>query len=162
MTTAAVDLRSAMSRFATGVTVVTTCDAEGDPVGTTATAVTSLSLAPPLVLVCLARTSNTLAALQGRGAFAVNVLAEQHAALALAFARPGAADGWGPHAPAAGPTGSPFVPDAMAVLDCELHDVLHGGDHAIVVGRVVATETAEDERAPLLSFRRRLAGPGAL
>ncbi|HEY8581330.1 MAG TPA: flavin reductase family protein, partial [Capillimicrobium sp.] len=63
------ELRRAMGRFATGVTVVTSRDAAGDPVGTTANAVTSLSLEPPLVLVCLARASQTLAAIRSHGAF---------------------------------------------------------------------------------------------
>jgi flavin reductase (DIM6/NTAB) family NADH-FMN oxidoreductase RutF len=152
VTATAVDLRGAMSRFATGVTVVSTYGADGAPVGTTASAVASVSLDPPLVLVCLAHTSNTLAALRRHGGFAVNVLAGEHSELAIRFARP---------AVAAAQDG-PVVPGALAVLECELHDVLPGGDHAIVLGRVVATSVAEDERTPLLTFRSRLGAPAGL
>ena len=70
----AAELREAMGHFATGVTVVTSVDANGQPVGTTANAVTSLSLTPPLVLVCFDIGSLTLQAIRGHGAFVVNVL----------------------------------------------------------------------------------------
>src|SRR5246127_4693612 len=71
----AAELREAMGLFATGVTVITSVDADGQPVGTTANAVSSLSLDPPLLLVCFDRSSRTLAAIQAHGAFVVNVLA---------------------------------------------------------------------------------------
>jgi flavin reductase (DIM6/NTAB) family NADH-FMN oxidoreductase RutF len=144
-----IDLRGAMSRFATGVTVVSSYAQDGAPVGTTASAVTSVSLEPPLVLVCLAHESHTLAALREHGGFAINVLAGEHAALAAEFARPAVA--------AAGD--GPVVPDALAVLECDLHDILPGGDHAIVLGRVVATAVADEDRSPLLAFRSRLGAP---
>jgi flavin reductase (DIM6/NTAB) family NADH-FMN oxidoreductase RutF len=135
----------------------------GEPLGATATAVTSVSLQPPLVLVCLARTSNTLAALRRRGSFAVNILHEQHAPLALAFARPGPCDAWCDGATATGPTGCPLLGDALAVLDCQVHAVVAAGDQHIVLGRVIATEASDEtQRRPLLSFSRRLAGPLAL
>jgi flavin reductase (DIM6/NTAB) family NADH-FMN oxidoreductase RutF len=113
--------------------------------------VSSVSLDPPLVLVCLAHTSHTLAALRGHGGFAINVLAGEHADLAVQFARP---------ATAAADDG-PVVPGALAVLECDLHDILPGGDHAIVLGRVVATAVADEDRSPLLFFRSRLAAPDA-
>jgi flavin reductase (DIM6/NTAB) family NADH-FMN oxidoreductase RutF len=150
VTATAVDLRGAMSRFATGVTVVGTYAPDGTPVGTTANAVSSVSLDPPLVLVCLAHESHTLAALRTHGGFAISVLAGEHADLAVAFARPAvAADG-------------PVVPGALAVLECDVHDVLPAGDHAIVLGRVTATEVAGDARSPLLFFRSRLSAPDEL
>jgi flavin reductase (DIM6/NTAB) family NADH-FMN oxidoreductase RutF len=152
MTATTVDLRGAMSRFATGVTVVSTYDADGAPAATTASAVTSVSLDPPLVLVCLAHTSNTLAALRRHGGFAINVLAGEHANLAVEFARPAT--------PAA--EDGPVVPGALAVLECDVHEILPGGDHAIVLGRVVATAVADEERSPLLFFRSRLAAPDRL
>jgi flavin reductase (DIM6/NTAB) family NADH-FMN oxidoreductase RutF len=103
------------------------------------------------VLVCLARESHTLAALREHGGFAISVLAAEHADLAVAFAQPAA--------PAAdGPT----VAGALAVLECDLHDVLPGGDHAIVLGHVTATVVDGDGRSPLLFFRSRLAGPREL
>jgi flavin reductase (DIM6/NTAB) family NADH-FMN oxidoreductase RutF len=151
----AVDLREAMSHFATGVTVVSTRDGEGEPLGTTASAVASVSLDPPLVLVCLAHTSLTLQALLERDAFALNVLGADQSELALAFAQPGPCEAWGNVPPAVAHTGAPLLDGALAVLDCAVHEVLPGGDHAIVLGRVVATEVA-GAGEPLLAFRRRL------
>jgi flavin reductase (DIM6/NTAB) family NADH-FMN oxidoreductase RutF len=162
MSEAAVDLRETMSRFATGVTVVSTLGEDGEPLGTTASAVASLSLDPPLVLVCLARSSHTLAALRLHGAFGVSVLADGHAGLALEFAQPGPSAAWGEGPPAAGVTRSPLIPDALAVLDCSVHDILPGGDHVIVIGRVLATEAPAGERPPLLSYRSALGGPAKL
>src|SRR5579862_5614416 len=81
--------RETMSHFATGVTVVTSVGPDGEPVGTTASAVSSLSLDPPLVLVCFDRASLTLAAVRGHGAFVVNVLAAPQRHLSANFARRG-------------------------------------------------------------------------
>jgi flavin reductase (DIM6/NTAB) family NADH-FMN oxidoreductase RutF len=83
----AAEFREAMGHFATGVTVVTSVDADGEPVGTTANAVTSLSLDPPLVLVCFDLGSQTLRAIRGHGAFVVNVLAAPQQHLSRNFAR---------------------------------------------------------------------------
>ena len=87
-------LRHAMSHFATGVTVITSLDADGQPAGTTANAVSSLSLDPPLLLACLDRSSQTLAAVLAHGAFAVNVLAASQAQVSANFARRGLAADW--------------------------------------------------------------------
>src|SRR5271170_4893953 len=88
------EFRQAMGHFATGVTVVTSIDADGEPVGTTASAVTSLSLDPPLILVCFDRSSRTLESLVGHGAFAVNVLGARQQHLSANFARRGLAAAW--------------------------------------------------------------------
>jgi flavin reductase (DIM6/NTAB) family NADH-FMN oxidoreductase RutF len=151
-----VDLRGAMSHFATGVTVVSTRDTDGTPLGTTASAVTSVSLEPPLVLVCLGHASLTLQALIRHGAFAINVLAAEQSELALAFARPGPCEAWGDAPPAADQTGAPLLDGAIAQLDCAVHEVRSAGDHAIVLGRVVGTQVGEEPAEPLLAFRRRL------
>src|ERR1700751_5443533 len=90
----AAEFREAMGHFATGVTVVTSVDADGEPVGTTANAVTSLSLDPPLVLVCFDRVSLTLSAVRSHGAFVVNILAARQRQLSANFARPGLAAAW--------------------------------------------------------------------
>ena len=86
--------RHAMGQFATGVTVVTSVDPDGRPVGTTANAVSSLSLDPPLLLVCFDRSSQTLAAIGTHGAFAVNILAAPQEELSANFARRGLAAVW--------------------------------------------------------------------
>src|ERR1700735_2873973 len=90
----AADFRHAIGHFATGVTVVTTVDADGQPAGTTAHAVSSLSLDPPLILVCFDRSSKTLESVQAHGAFAVNVLGARQQHLSANFARRGLAAAW--------------------------------------------------------------------
>lgn len=149
-------LRHAMGHFATGVTVITSIDPAGAPVGTTANAVTSLSLDPPLILVCFARDSLTLGHVRDHGAFAVNVLGAHHRDASSAFARRGAADAWQTVEHRPGHTGSPRVHDAIAVLDCTVEHRLPGGDHEIVIGRVVDVETTGG--APLVYWRGEYAG----
>ena len=149
----AAELRDVMGHFATGVTVVTSVDAEGKPVGTTANAVTSLSLDPPLVIVCFDLGSLTLRAVRGHGAFVVNVLAAPQLHLSRNFARRGLAAAWDGVRHRRGPTGSPRLEDVLAVLECTVEHALPGGDHEIIVGRVRHIETNPAPVAPLLYFR---------
>jgi flavin reductase (DIM6/NTAB) family NADH-FMN oxidoreductase RutF len=146
-------LREAMGQFATGVTVVTSVGADGEPVGTTANAVTSLSLEPPLVLVCFDLQSATLAAIRGHGAFAVNVLGERQAHLSTNFAKRGLAAVWDEVRHHRGPTGSPRLADVIAVIECTVEHSYPGGDHEIVIGRVRHVESDGDAAAPLLFWR---------
>src|SRR5205807_4605463 len=103
-------LRDAMSQFATGVTVITSRDALGWPVGTTVNALSSLSLDPPQILVCLAQTSRTLRALRQHRAFAVNVLAAHQRPLAALFAQPGSSGHYTTSSPGAADV--PTIDDA--------------------------------------------------
>ena len=155
-------LRTAMGQFATGVTVITTRDQDGRPFGTTANAVSSVSLRPPLVLACLRRESETLAALLERRRFAINVLHSSQSELSDRFARRAAADTWDAVAHRT-PNGIPVLEGAIATLECDLHDVADGGDRAVVVGHVVALEHGpETDAEPLLFYAgayRRLGGP---
>jgi flavin reductase (DIM6/NTAB) family NADH-FMN oxidoreductase RutF len=146
-------LREAMGHFATGVTVVTSVGADGEPVGTTANAVTSLSLEPPLVLVCFDLGSATLAAIRGHGAFAVNVLGHRQRQLSANFARRGLAAVWDDVRHQRGPTGSPRLADVIAVIECTTEQTLPGGDHEIVIGHVRHVETNGDGATPLLFWR---------
>jgi flavin reductase (DIM6/NTAB) family NADH-FMN oxidoreductase RutF len=146
-------IRHALGHFATGVTVVTSIGPVTAPVGTTASAVSSLSLTPPLLLVCLERGSETLRALRGHGAFAINVLADGQQELSANFARRGVACTWEGVEHRLGLTGSPRLDGVLAVLDCELEQCLDGGDHEIVVGRLRELEVAGEDRAPLLHYR---------
>jgi flavin reductase (DIM6/NTAB) family NADH-FMN oxidoreductase RutF len=152
-TVSADDFRRAMGRFATGVTVVTSVDSVGQPVGTTANAVTSLSLDPPLVLVCFDRGSLTLAAVRSHGAFVVNVLAACQRHLSANFARRGRAAPWDEVRHRSGPTGSPRLHGVLAALECTVEQYLPGGDHEIVVGRVREVETGDESAAPLLYWQ---------
>lgn len=153
----AAELREAMGHFATGVTVVTSVDADGQPVGTTANAVTSLSLAPPLVLVCFDLGSQTLQAIRGHGAFVVNVLSAPQQHLSRNFARRGFAAAWDGVRHRRGPTGSPRLEDVLAVLECTVEHTLPGGDHEIIVGRVRHVETDGEGANPLLFWRGKYA-----
>jgi flavin reductase (DIM6/NTAB) family NADH-FMN oxidoreductase RutF len=145
--------RDAIGHFASGVTVVTSVAADGAPVGTTASAVTSLSLNPPLVLVCFDRSSQTLEAVRAHGAFVVNVLAAPQRHLSANFARRGLAAAWDGVRHRRGLTGSPRLEGVLAALECTTEYRLPGGDHEIVVGRVRAVETDGQGAAPLLYWR---------
>jgi len=130
------DLRRALGTFATGVTVVTTRDADGTPRGFTANSFTSVSLVPPLVLVCLAKSAASCPVFESAQAFAVNILSEDQKAVSATFSsRTGdrfAAVEWSGRA-----TGCPIITGVAAWLDCRMHEVVDGGDHLILIGRVV-------------------------
>lgn len=143
-------LRTAFGAFMTGVTVVTTRGAGGEPLGFTANSFTSVSLDPPLVLVCLANTSRNHDAFTAAGGFAVNVLAETQKDLSNTFAKPSenrfAGVGW-----RIGPAGSPVLDGVSAWFDCAMHRVVPAGDHAILIGAVRAFHT---DPAPGLGYAR--------
>ncbi len=146
----AADFRRAIGHFATGVTIVTSIGTDGQPVGTTANAVTSLSLDPPLLLVCFDRTSVTLQAVRDHGAFVVNVLAAPQRHLSANFARRGLAATWEDVRHHAGLTGSPRLEGVLAAIECTVAERMPGGDHEIIVGRVRDVETNGKNGAPLL------------
>ncbi|ODU25182.1 MAG: hypothetical protein ABT15_30525 [Pseudonocardia sp. SCN 73-27] len=140
-------MREAMGRFATGVTVVTTVDADGETAGCTVSAFCSLSLDPPLVLVCVGRGRRMHGLLTAAPAFAVNVLAADQRDVATVFAR-GPQDRFRGLATSPGRGHCPLLVGAVAHVECDREQVLDGGDHAIVVGRVRSLATFPGE--PLL------------
>jgi flavin reductase (DIM6/NTAB) family NADH-FMN oxidoreductase RutF len=152
--------RDTMSRFATGVVLVTGVD-DGVPVGFAAQSFVSLSLDPPLVAVCPARTSTSWPRVRASGHFCINVLGADQKPLCDAFARSGgdkfAGVGWRP-----GVTGAPIVDDVLAWVDCELEAEHEAGDHTIAVGRVRELAAREGEAAPLLFFGGGYGGFSAL
>ena len=145
------DFRKAMGSFAAGVTVVTVCH-DGRLVGTTVSAFSSVSMDPPLVMVCLKRDSRTLAALSEVKAFCVNILAADQGDLAYRFAKSGADDRFALTAVEAGVCGAPLLAGCVAVVECELHAGHDGGDHEILVGRVLRV-TADETKTPLVYVR---------
>jgi flavin reductase ActVB len=131
----ATTFRAAMSCFASGVTVVTTRDEDGTPFGFTANSFCSVSLDPPLILVCLARTANCYPVFTGCARFAVSILADHHLDVAERFATKQEDKFDGP-AFTSTPQGMPAVEDALCVLSCTVEDLVDAGDHAILLGRV--------------------------
>lgn len=145
------DFRKAMGSFAAGVTVVIVRH-EDRLVGTTVSAFSSVSMDPPLVMVCLKRDSRTLAALSQARSFCVNILAADQGELAYRFAKSGADDRFALTAVEAGICGAPLLAGCMTAIECELHAAHDGGDHEILVGRVLRVVTNET-KTPLIYVR---------
>ncbi len=142
-----------MGLFATGVTVVT-ADNSGVRRGMTANAFSSLSLDPPLALVCVDHKASFLNVIQGARKFAINFLSEEQKSVSDWFAGKGrdAEDQFADIAFEAGENGAPLLTGSLAILECEIHEELSGGDHIIVVGRVTKIVTGEGVRPPLLFY----------
>ena len=130
------DLRRAFGHFATGVTIVTTLDASGNPCGFTANSFTSVSIDPPLLLVSIAKTAYGCDAFTGSQGFAVNILSADQRELSNNFARAGT-DKFGGMDWQAGVTGSPVINDVVAWFDCRHYEQVDAGDHIILIGQVV-------------------------
>lgn len=148
--------RRTMGCFATGVSVVTTCDGAGRPVGVTVSSFTSLSLDPPLVLFCLDKKTSQLAAFQTSGRFAVNVLGEGQREVSSRFASRGD-DKWAGQDYELPAGGSPLIAGCLAWADCTTTAIHEEGDHYIFVGRVRDLAYSEDG-LPLIYFRGGYAG----
>jgi flavin reductase (DIM6/NTAB) family NADH-FMN oxidoreductase RutF len=147
------DFRRAMGRFATGVTIITT--RLGDDLhGMTANAVTSLSLDPLLVLVCVDKTADTHDILAKAGVFAVNILNKDQSEISDRFAKKEFDGAHGledlPHTFAV--TGAPILEGSIAYLDCRTVTEHHGGDHTIFIGEVVEAKELDDGE-PLVFYR---------
>jgi 3-hydroxy-9,10-secoandrosta-1,3,5(10)-triene-9,17-dione monooxygenase reductase component len=143
-------MRDVLGHFASGITVVTAMGPDG-PIGFTCQSFSSLSLDPPLVAFAPARTSTTWPRLRAAGRFCVNVLAEDQEARSQAFARSGtdkfAGVSWAPS-----PHGAPMLEGVVAWIDSELWAEYDGGDHTIVVARVLDLG-ADADRSPLVFHR---------
>jgi flavin reductase (DIM6/NTAB) family NADH-FMN oxidoreductase RutF len=142
-------LRDVMGGFATGVAIVTTRAADGNH-GMTVNSLTSVSLEPPLLLVCLTRNSRTATAVAERGAFVVNLLSTPQATLSNAFAKRGVDHFEGANV-RLNERDLPVIDRGLGWLDCDVRDVGDGGDHEIVVGEVVGCGAREG--TPLVFFR---------
>jgi flavin reductase (DIM6/NTAB) family NADH-FMN oxidoreductase RutF len=142
------ELRRTMGRFATGVAVITT-SLDGEPHGMTVNSLTSVSLDPPLLLVCFTRGARTAECVEASGRFAVNILGARQEQVSNAFARRGADHFAGVDLPTA-TGGVPLIPGALAHAVCSVERVLDGGDHVVVLGAV--EEVSHRDGAPLLFF----------
>ena len=141
--------RRILGKFATGVTVAST--KVGDETwGMTANAVTSLSLDPPLVLLCIQQEGQSRSKFEEGGCFALNILSDQQQELSDRFAFKGPKD-FSDLETTTAETGAPILKDSLGWVDCKLKEILPGGDHDIFIGEIVAGGAAEDG-APLLYY----------
>ncbi|MCP5198549.1 MAG: flavin reductase family protein [Gammaproteobacteria bacterium] len=152
--------RRACGLWATGVSIVTTADTAGKPYGLTMNAVSSLSLDPPMMLVCVDKGSDTLAPMLASRVFCVNVLTSAQQDLSNRFAKKGhdkfEAVAWHP-----GTVGAPVLAHTLVSIECEIADVVTGGDHEIccgVVRDIIANDSVDVE--PLLYYGGRYGALG--
>lgn len=141
--------KEAMSHFASGVTVVTT-EHEGTRYGMTVASFASLSLHPPLVLVCIERSVKTHDAIRNAGHFAVSILGKSQADVSGRFASK-IEDKFAGTTTRRGEHGMPLIDGAICTLECRVHSELPGGDHTIFVGEVLDSSTSDGP--PLVYYR---------
>ncbi len=143
-----------MGHLAGGVTIVTARDSAGEPRGFTATAVCSVSLDPPLVLVCVGRNAHTLPAIRTAGRYVLNFLHSGDASRADRFAGSDESkfEGvrWSP-----APGGSPVLEESLAWVECVVERELEVGDHTVFIGRVTDARLEFPDGTPLVHFGRR-------
>jgi len=144
-------LRDAMGCFATGVTIITAHGSDGQPVGLTANSFTSVSLDPPLLLVCIANNAGSAATLRDVDAFAVNVLQIGQQPVSNLFAGK-TEDRFAGTRWEVGEYGAPILPSSLGIFECKRHALYEAGDHFILVGRLEKA-SFEPRRDPLLYFR---------
>jgi len=144
--------RSVMGHFASGVTIISTRH-EGIDYGLTASAVSSLSLNPPMLLICVNKTSNTRDAIEASGVFAVNILQENQSEVAWQFAtsRP---DKFAGLSVSYGELGVPLLDDMLATIECRVVEIVSGGTHSVFLAEVEAAQATEG--MPLTYFRGRM------
>jgi flavin reductase (DIM6/NTAB) family NADH-FMN oxidoreductase RutF len=148
--------RDALGCFATGVTVITTAGARGEPIGITANSFSSVSLDPPLILFSLGRYAYSLKSFLSTHHFAVNILHEGQEEISKRFAE-ASADKWAGIKYEIWDCGCPILSDALASFECHIRHTYHGGDHVILVGEVIRMRANCEER-PLLFLRGRYGG----
>ena len=146
-----------MGHFATGVTVVVSRRPDGVPVGLTVNAFTSVSLEPPLILICIHQDADAHDSILQAGHFGVSFLTADHEELALKFSGADPEDRFLDLTVVDGLLGSPLIQGALAWLECRVSQAHTGGDHSIIVAEVVECEAGDGD--PLLFFRGSLMGP---
>jgi len=146
------EFRRVMGRWVSGVTIVTTRLPDGQPCGLTVSAFCSVSLEPPLVLVCVERFADSHACIRDAGFFAVNILdAERGEFLSRRFAAFSVSDKFDGIGYREESTGAPVLEDSVAWIDCRVVESLPGGDHTIFLGEVIAADAVSG--TPLVYYR---------
>ena len=148
------EFRSTCGLWATGVSIVTTISAAGDPYGLTMNGVTSLSLEPPMMLVCVDLNSDTLAPMTESGCFCINVLTKEQEQLSNRFAKKGTnkfeSVTWNKAT-----TGAPVIVESLVSIDCSVNEIYDGGDHKIFCGEALSIVPTSETKAPLIYFSGR-------
>ena len=144
------EIRDIIGHFATGVTVVTTRDGAGSPFGLTVNAFTSLSLNPPLVVVCIDKAAQCYSCFEESKVFAVNVLSEDQEELSRRFATKGI-EKFGEIKWHRGENNVPLLDGSIGTIECKIVNSYEGGDHTIYLGEIVSANATEDR--PLLFFK---------
>jgi len=144
------DYRRALGSFATGVAVITTLDENGENVGITVNSFNSVSLTPPLVLWSISSSSRSYAAFVAAEHFAVNILATQQQEICERFASR-TDDKFAGLNCAKGKTGVPILEEFSAAFECKTEQIVEGGDHKIIIGRVIGFEDRQTD--PLIVYR---------
>lgn len=145
----AASFRRACSKFATGIAIATVLDRTGSPHGMTVNSFTSVSLEPPLVLICIDNNAAILNHLLLAEAIGINVLTARQIDLSIRFARPGE-DRFGPVEWYPGELGVPLLPDVLAAFECEVRRFVEAGDHQILIAEARYVRWSEDR--PLVYF----------
>jgi flavin reductase (DIM6/NTAB) family NADH-FMN oxidoreductase RutF len=153
------EFRRACGRFATGVTIATVLDVHGKPHGLTVSSFTSVSLLPPLVLICLGHEVSVIDSFRAAEAFGINVLSDEQRHLSERFARKGHDRFDGLEWRRGNVTGSPLIPGVLAAIECTVHERVTAGDHDIFIAEMVGAEVEEGE--PLIHFASRYRRLGA-
>jgi flavin reductase (DIM6/NTAB) family NADH-FMN oxidoreductase RutF len=156
------DFRAVLGVFPTGVAVITAHGSDGAALGATVNSFSSVSMDPPLILFSMAKSAKAYAEWERVKKFVVNILAEDQHVISTQFAR-ALSNKWdGVNVARAGAVEAPALADAMAHLECETYEIYEGGDHAIILGRVLALRAENSNpRKPLVFFKGkydRLAG----
>ncbi|VEF46584.1 flavin reductase domain-containing protein [Bacillus freudenreichii] len=145
------DFRKTLGHFATGITVITTMDEKKQAIGLTANAFSSVSLDPPLILVCIDKKSESLQAFKEEAPFVVNILQENQEEACWSFAKKGDDKFEGiPHQRME--DGTPYLEGNLATIHCTVYENINAGDHIIVTG-LVHDVSFNEEESPLLFFR---------
>jgi flavin reductase (DIM6/NTAB) family NADH-FMN oxidoreductase RutF len=145
--------KKVMSKFTTGIAIVTTLDANQQPFGLTINAFSSLSLDPPMVLFCLAKKTRFYSYLNNQSCFTINILADNQKDLSIHFAKPFFGDQWDEIDFEFGKNNCPQLKNTLGIIECEKGAIYNGGDHDIILGKVLDLKLTDAQ--PLLYFSGR-------
>lgn len=145
------NFKKTLGQFVTGICVITTLDDQSRPAGVTINSLTSLSLEPALILFCIKKSSRLIEMIKHTKAFVVNILTLDQSDISNMFAM-NAQDKWEKTPFTSDQNGLPILDDTQATITCSLHQIIEGGDHMIIIGKVSALEH-HASKSPLVYFQ---------